>query len=282
VAKGLGRLEVIATPIGNLADLTPRARDALAAASLVAAEDTRHTQQLLAACGISRPMVSLHEHNEAQRAEELTQRMLDGDVIALVSDAGTPLLSDPGLLLVRTAAAAGVPVRALPGPSALTAALSVAGIATARFTFEGFLPARAGERQARLRALEYEPRTLVFFEAPHRLQAMLQDLAEILGAQREAAVARELTKLHETVYRGSLSQLNQQVSADENMSRGEMVVIVAGAPENAERGQLELLARLLPLLVAELPPARATAIAARITGVERSLIYEQAVRLTRA
>ena len=273
---------MIATPIGNLADLTPRARDALAAASLIAAEDTRHTQQLLAACGISRPMVSLHEHNEAQRAAELTQRMMDGEVIALVSDAGTPLFSDPGLLLVRTAAAAGVTVRALPGPSALTAALSVAGIATARFAFEGFLPARAAERQARLRTLEHEPRTLVFFEAPHRLRATLRDLADIFGAQREAAVARELTKLHETVYRGSLARLNEQASEDGTLSRGELVLVIAGAPENADRGQLELLARLLPLLVAELPPSRAAAIAARVTGIERSVIYEQALRLTRA
>jgi 16S rRNA (cytidine1402-2'-O)-methyltransferase len=281
VAKSPGRLEVIATPIGNLADLTPRARDALAEATLIAAEDTRHTQQLLAACGISRPMVSLHEHNEAQRAGELTQRMVDGDVIALVSDAGTPLLSDPGLLLVRAAAAAGVPVRALPGPSALTAALSVAGIVTARFVFEGFLPARAGERQARLRALEHEPRTLVFFEAPHRLQDMLRDLAETFGAQREAAVARELTKIHESTYRGTLGTLSAQAEEDTNMSRGELVVVVAGAPAVTDQPQRELLGRLLPLLLAELPPARAAAIAARVTGIERAVIYEQAIRMAR-
>src|SRR5665213_4489604 len=202
-----GRLEVVATPIGNLGDLSSRARAALVAADLIAAEDTRRTGALLAAIGVSGTLISLHDHNETGRIEELVRELAAGKVIALVSDAGTPLLSDPGYHLVRAAAEAGIEVRAMPGASALTAALSIAGLPTDRFVFEGFLPARAAARRAALARLVAEPRTLIFFEAPHRIAATLEELAVLFGAQRHAVIARELTKLHEAVYRGTLAEL---------------------------------------------------------------------------
>ena len=273
-----GRLDVIATPIGNIGDLSPRAREALAAADVVLAEDTRRTATLLTACGISRPLLSLHDHNEAQRCEALLARLGAGEVLALVSDAGTPLLSDPGFVLVRAAAAAGIEVRTIAGPSAVTAALAVAGLPTDRFVFEGFLPTAPGERRAALLRLSQEPRTIVLFEAPHRIAAALAELAATFGAQRTAVIARELTKIHETVYRGTLESLQQRASSDADMARGEITLVIAGSPE-AEEGDAALLARLLPLLLKDLPPARAAAIAAQISGVPRRVAYEQAMQL---
>lgn len=273
-----GRLDVIATPIGNLADLSARAREALAGADVIAAEDTRHTGALLASCGISRPLLALHDHNEKSRVAGIVARLQQGETVALVSDAGTPLLSDPGFALVRAAAAAGVEVRAIPGPSAITAALSVAGLPTDRFVFEGFLPASAAARRKRLAELVAETRTLVLFEAPHRLAALLEDLCASLGAARPAVIARELTKTFERVYRGTLGELRQQAATDANLQRGELVVLVGGAaPADAGDGDRALLARLLPLLTAELPPARAAAIAARLTGVARDEVYRLAM-----
>jgi 16S rRNA (cytidine1402-2'-O)-methyltransferase len=275
-----GRLDVVATPIGNLEDLTPRARAALAAADLIAAEDTRHTGRLLAALGISRNMISLHDYNEQRRLSELLVALRSGQIIALVSDAGTPLLSDPGFALVRAAAEAGIEVRAVPGACALTAALSVAALPTDRFGFEGFLPARAGERRSALVRLAHETRTLVFFEAPHRIVATLSDLADSFGPERHAAIARELTKLHEHVYRGSLAELMAAAAADPNIARGEITLIVAGAPSrNSETGDRELLTRALELLLAELPPARAASIAAQLAGASRREAYELALQL---
>lgn len=276
-----GRLDVIATPIGNIGDLSPRAREALAAADVVLAEDTRRTATLLTACGISRPLLSLHDHNEAQRCEALLARLRAGEVLALVSDAGTPLLSDPGFVLVRAAAAAGIEVRTIAGPSAVTAALAVAGLPTDRFVFEGFLPTASGERRAALMRLSQEPRTIVLFEAPHRIATALAELAAAFGAQRSAVIARELTKMHETVYRGTLESLQQRASSDADMARGEITLVIAGNPE-AEEGDPALLARLLPLLLKDLPPARAAAIAAQISGVPRRLAYEQARQLSPA
>src|SRR5439155_20728662 len=197
VGRSNGRLLVVATPIGNLADLSARAREALLGAEVIAAEDTRHTRVLLTAIGIAKPLVSLHEHNESQRTPQLLVRLAAGETVALVSDAGTPLLSDPGLELVQRAARAGFEVHAIPGPSAITSALAVAGLPTERFCFEGFLPSRERERRAALAALAHEPRTLVFFEAPHRIVRTLADMAAEFGAERPAAVARELTKAHE-------------------------------------------------------------------------------------
>ena len=276
-----GRLDVIATPIGNIGDLSPRARAALAAADVVLAEDTRRTATLLTACGISRPLLSLHDHNEAQRCEALLARLSAGEVLALVSDAGTPLLSDPGFVLVRAAAAAGIEVRTIAGPSAVTAALAVAGLPTDRFVFEGFLPTAPGERRAALTRLSQEPRTIVLFEAPHRIATALAELAAAFGSQRTAVIARELTKLHETVYRGTLESLQQRASSDTDMARGEITLVIAGN-SGAEEGDAALLARLLPLLLKDLPPARAAAIAAQISGVPRRVAYEQARQLSPA
>jgi 16S rRNA (cytidine1402-2'-O)-methyltransferase len=278
-----GRLYVVATPIGNLGDLSARAREALASADLIAAEDTRHTRALLQAAGVSRPMISLHEHNEAQRVSELLARFEQGATVALVSDAGTPLLSDPGFELVRRAAAAGVDVRVIPGPSAITAALAVAGLATDRFCFEGFLPSREGERRERLRALARETRTLVFFEAPHRIASALQDLAEVFGADRPAVVARELTKAHESVYRGTLGELAARARAEPNFQRGEITLVVAGSPRGAdEQERSERLKRTLGLLVRELPPSRAAALAAELTGTRRNEAYALALELAQS
>jgi len=225
VVANAGRLAVISTPIGNLGDLSPRARDELAAAELVAAEDTRRTGQLLTTLGLSRPLVSLHEHNETERIDELLQRLRAGARIALVSDAGTPLLSDPGFELVRRVAQEGLTVVAVPGPSAITAALSIAGLPTERFSFEGFLPARLAERRARLAELAIETRTLVFFEAPHRIAESLEDMSAAFGAERRAAVARELTKLFEEVRRGSLAELADHYAKHPDI-KGEIAIVI--------------------------------------------------------
>lgn len=269
-----GRLQVVATPIGNMGDVSTRARDALAHADAIAAEDTRHTLALLAALGISRPLLSLHEHNEPQRVPAIVARMNAGETIALVSDAGTPLLSDPGYELVRSCAEAGVPIEAIPGPSAITTALAAAGLPVNRFCFEGFLPAKDHERRAHLRRLAAETRTLVFFEAPHRIASTLADLAGEFGVARRAAVARELTKVHETIYRGSLAELAEQAMRDENFRRGEITVVVQGAPAAQRTVDATLLRRAVDLLAGELPPGRAAAIAAQLTGARRSDAYE--------
>jgi 16S rRNA (cytidine1402-2'-O)-methyltransferase len=270
----------VATPIGNSADLSPRAMEALRDADLVLAEDTRHTATLLAGCGISTPLLSLHEHNESGRAASLVARIRGGEVLALVSDAGTPLLSDPGFVLVRAVAAAGLTVRAIPGPSAVTAALAVAGLPTDRFVFEGFLPARSAERQAALSRLAAETRTLVLFEAPHRIAATLKQMAEIFGAGRAAVIARELTKRFETIYRGNLGELAQRAATDADLARGEITLVIAGAVA-PEGGDAQLLARALPLLLKHLPPARAAGIGAHLSGVPRARAYELALQLSR-
>ena len=273
-----GRLQVIATPIGNLADLSERARAALAGADVIAAEDTRHTGALLKALGIATPLVSLHEHNESQRTPALLTRLAAGECVALVSDAGTPLLSDPGSELVQRAVQAGYEVSAIPGASAITAALAVAALPTDRFCFEGFLPARVRERRAALAALAHEPRTLVFFEAPHRIVAALADMATELGADRPAVVARELTKVHETLYRGTLRELATRAAEDANLARGEITVVVHGAPAAPQAVDERLLRRAVELLSKELPPGRAAAVAAQLTGATRAAAYALTTR----
>ncbi|MBS0579911.1 MAG: 16S rRNA (cytidine(1402)-2'-O)-methyltransferase [Proteobacteria bacterium] len=282
VGKAHGRLQVIATPIGNLADLSPRAREALSAADVIAAEDTRHTAALLQNLGIARPLVSLHDHNESARVPELLARLAAGATVALVSDAGTPLVSDPGFELVRQAAAAGVAVEPIPGPSAITTALAAAGLPARRFCFEGFLPAKERERRARLAALAQEERTLVFFEAPHRILATLTDMAQELGAQRPAVVARELTKLHETFYRGTLGELVRRAQAEENFARGEITVLVHGAEGAAADVDPAQLRRTLEVLLKELPPGRAASVAAQLTGVPRATAYALAMQRSSA
>ncbi|HVW68683.1 MAG TPA: 16S rRNA (cytidine(1402)-2'-O)-methyltransferase [Steroidobacteraceae bacterium] len=276
--KSRGRLQVVATPIGNMGDLSARARAALESADLIAAEDTRHTLGLLQAIGVSRPLVSLHAHNESQRVPDLLARLEAGENIALVSDAGTPLLSDPGFELVTQAARAGFEVLAIPGPSAITTALAVAGLPTSRFCFEGFLPARERERRAELAKLANEPRTLVFFEAPHRITDTLADLACEFGGERPAVVARELTKTHETVYRGTLAELAAQSRENESFRRGEITIVVQGAPPTRGSVDPQLLRRAVDLLSKALPPSRAAAIAAQLTGATRNEAYALATR----
>lgn len=221
----IGTLLVVATPIGNLEDLTPRARDAMASADLVACEDTRHTGRLLARLGLEKRLVSLHEHNERQRLPRLLAALEEGQTIALVSDAGTPLLSDPGFLLVREAAARGIRVEAVPGPSAVLTALVVSGLPPYPFTFAGFPPPKSGRRRRfydKLAALDH---TVVVFESPHRLAASLGDAVAAFGADRSAALARELTKLHEEVLRGTLGGLAQEVTGRESL-KGEFVLVI--------------------------------------------------------
>ena len=273
MGKPRGRLQVVATPIGNMGDVTARARQALESAAAIAAEDTRHTGALLQALGIARPLLSLHAHNETQRVPEILARLTAGETIALVSDAGTPLLSDPGYELVRAATEAGIDVEAIPGPSAITAALAVAGLPVSRFCFEGFLPSRERERRAHLAQLAAEPRTLVFFEAPHRIAATLTDLAAELGNDRRAVVARELTKAHETIYRGTLAELAQRAATEDNFQRGEITLVVAGAPPASTGVDTALLRRAVDLLSKELSPSRAAAVAAQLTGVTRAEAY---------
>lgn len=271
---------MVATPIGNLSDLTPRAREALASADVVAAEDTRHTAQLLRHLGLERPLVSLHEHNEGARVPALIARLQAGENVALVSDAGTPLLSDPGAGLVGAAVAAGLRVTPLPGASALLAALCVAGLPAERFSFEGFLPAKVMARRQALEALASETRTLVFYEAPHRIVDTLADAAAAFGAGRQAAVARELTKLHETVYRGTLGELAAMAPREANLARGEIVLLVAGhrPAEGADTLPAEAL-RWLRLLLPHLAPSRASAVVAEGLGLRRQAVYAMALTL---
>lgn len=281
MGKSRGRLEVVATPIGNLQDLSERARATLERADVIAAEDTRHTLTLLQHIGVSRPLLSLHAHNEAQRVPEIIARLEAGDVVALVSDAGTPLLSDPGFGLVREAAAAGIDVGVIPGPSAITAALAVAGLPTDRFCFEGFLSAHGRERRTRLESLASETRTLVFFEAPHRIAETLEALAEVFGVERRAVVARELTKLHETIYRGTLAQLIERSRSDENFQRGEITLVIEGAKTSNVEFDEALLRKTLTVLLKELPTGKAASVAAQLTGVKRNDAYALALRISK-
>jgi 16S rRNA (cytidine1402-2'-O)-methyltransferase len=267
-----GRLYVVATPIGNVDDITLRAREVLARVDLIAAEDTRHTGRLLARLGIDRPMAAVHEHNEEQQAARLIERIEQGASIALVSDAGTPLVSDPGYRLVTQAARRGIEVVAIPGPSAVTAALSISGLPTDRFVFEGFLPARATARQKRLTGLRTEPRTMVFFESSHRIEGCLADLRDVLGAGRQAALCRELTKQFETVLRGSIADLHDQVSHDPNQRKGEFVLIVAGSTSDDDAGFAAALA-LAAELLDHVGASQAARIGAKLHGVSRRDLY---------
>ena len=273
-----GTIFVVATPIGNLGDLTPRAREILAGVSLIAAEDTRHTRQLLQSFGIEAKLTSLHDHNEAEKSAELIDRVARGDSLAIVSDAGTPLISDPGFSLIAAARQRAVPVIAIPGACAAIAAISVSGLPADRFTFEGFLPAKNAARRSRLDALAAETRTLIFYEAPHRLREVLDDMASIFSSERHATVCRELTKRFETTYSGSLAELSATAANDENMSRGEIVIVVAGAAAAKQESVAFDAQQLLRALLDELPPAQAAKIAARVTGMRRAALYDLAMQ----
>ena len=266
-------LYVVATPIGNLEDITYRAVRLLSEVDLIAAEDTRHSRVLLSHYNIATKMQALHEHNEAQIVGRILDRIADGQAIALISDAGTPLISDPGFHLVRAAREAGLPVYSVPGPSAVTAALSVAGLPPDRFAFEGFLPSKATARKKRLQALNRETRTLVFFESSHRIEAAIADMTEVFGGQRLVAVCRELTKKFETVLRVPLAEMEKELAQDANQSRGEFVVVVDGY-EGSEDEALSNAHKMASALLEFLPASQAARVAAQLNDVPRRKIYE--------
>jgi 16S rRNA (cytidine1402-2'-O)-methyltransferase len=288
---GMGRLYVVATPIGNLDDITLRALKVLAEADIVAAEDTRNTAGLLARHGIRRRMLSLHEHNEAARATEIIALLAGGQQVALVSDAGTPVLSDPGALLVARVREAGHPVVPIPGPSAAIAALSVAGLAGRAFHFAGFLPERSSARKSAIAGLAKLESILVFYEAPHRVQDTVADLAAVLApsegdaapsdtVRRDIVIARELTKLFESVHRCPLADAAAWMAADPNRVRGEFVLLVTGSAPRKSQGTAELaLDQVLAPLLAELPLAQSVKLACRITGLRRGEVYARALEL---
>ena len=267
-----GTLYVVATPIGNLGDLSPRGREVLAGVDAICAEDTRHTRHLLSAFGMDKPLLALHEHNESALAGRLVERLRAGESLALVSDAGTPLVSDPGYRLVREVRAAGLQVSPIPGACAAIAALSVAGIPSDRFCFEGFLPAKASARRERLSLLVRESRTLVFYESSHRIEDSLLDLVTVFGSNREAALARELTKLFETVLGATLGEILACVRGDEHQRKGEFVLIVRGCEDDTaallQEGQ-----RLYAKLSEHMKPSQAARLAAEISGAPRKALY---------
>ncbi|MFO8045125.1 MAG: 16S rRNA (cytidine(1402)-2'-O)-methyltransferase [Halomonas sp.] len=273
-------LYVVATPIGNLEDLSPRAARLLGEVALVAAEDTRHTGRLLRHLGLSVPMLSLHEHNETARVEQLDARLVAGESIALVSDAGTPLISDPGFVLVRELRLRGRRIVPVPGACALVAALSAAGLPTDRFTFQGFLPAKGGGRRGRLESLAAREETLIFYESPHRIRDTLADLAAVLG-ERRLVLARELTKTFETFLDGSAAELLIRMEADPDQARGEFVVMVAGAPprHEDEAGVVAGEALLAALLAEGVGVKQVAAVAARVLGGAKKVWYARAQAL---
>lgn len=276
--SAVGTLYVVATPIGNLEDVSARALRVLAEVALIAAEDTRHSARLLQHFGIATPLAACHEHNERDEGGRFIKRLLAGDDVALISDAGTPLISDPGYHLVRQARSAGIHVVPLPGACALIAALSAAGLPSDRFIFEGFLPAKQAARRARLELLREEPRTVIFYEAPHRILESLEDLEAVFGPERPAVLARELTKTFETLQGLPLDELRTWVAADSNQQRGECVLVVGGwqAPQGDDAIDQNA-RRVLRLLLAEMPVKRAAAVAAEITGIRKNLLYQLAL-----
>jgi len=267
-----GALYVVATPIGNLDDISARAKAVLAQADVICAEDTRHTRQMLNALGLDRPLLALHEHNESERVQQILGQLQEGKSMALVSDAGTPLISDPGYRLVRGLRAAGIEVSPIPGACAAIAALSVAGLASDRFCFEGFLPAKASARRERLLGLSAEARTLVFYESSHRIEDCLADMRTAFGDTREAVLAREITKLFETVIDGTLQSIADTVAADANQRKGEFVLMVAGAPEDDDASLREG-RRIYAKLVEVMKPSQAAKVAAELSGAPRKALY---------
>lgn len=275
-----GTLFVVATPIGNLEDLSPRARATLANAGLVAAEDTRHTGRLLSHFGVKTPLFPLHDYNEAEMVEGLVNRLREGEDIALVSDAGTPLISDPGFRLVAAAHAAGLRVVPVAGPSAVTAALSAAGLPTDRYCFEGFLPAKANARRERLKGLSDEPRSIVLFESVHRIRDSLADMVSLWGGEREAFIGRELSKRHEQCVQASLATLLYQLDTGDIVAKGEFVIIVDGAGETAATAlDIDV---LLTELAPHLPAREVARIVARAAGEKPNAMYKRLLELTAA
>ena len=272
-------LYAVATPIGHLRDITLRALDVLRTVDFVAAEDTRVSSALLRHYGIDAKMIALHEHNERTQSRRIVDLLQQGRAVAVISDAGTPGVSDPGAELVAAVRAAGFAVVPIPGASALTTLLSVTGWRAAPFTFAGFLPARAGARRAALQSMRDARPALMFYEAPHRIVEMLEDLATVFGGERRITLGRELTKRFETVHEATLAGMNEWINADPDRQRGEFVVIVEGAPEASDDSLNSADLQMLEKLVAELPPSRAARVAADISGKPRAAFYQRAMEL---
>jgi len=268
-----GCLYVVATPIGNLDDMTRRAVEVLGAVDVIAAEDTRHSRVLLQHYGIATAMIPLHEHNEERQIPKLMRQLGRGQSIALISDAGTPLISDPGYRLVRAAHEHGIRPVPVPGPSAMTALLSVAGLPVDHFRFEGFPPAKTAARRAALDSLAAETVGLVFYESSHRVMASLEDMCNAFGADRMCCVGRELSKRYESLYRGTLAAVLEALSADSRQQRGEFVILVQGHEATGDRAETEG-RRIMDILLGELPVSQAASLAARISGARRRSLYE--------
>src|SRR5712692_1817505 len=279
MTKNSGGLYVVATPIGNLKDMTPRAVEILSRADLIAAEDTRHSAKLLQHFRVTTKMISLHEHNERDKAAELIEFMRQGGVLALISDAGTPLISDPGFHLVRAAHAAGITVTPIPGACAAIAALSAAGLPSDRFMFAGFPPAKSPARRAFFEQCQREPRTLIFYESPHRVKECLADMLAVFGSESLVVFARKLTKQFETIRAGMLAELHDWVAGDENQQRGEIVILLHGREQKEDQAIDAEAERVLRILLAELPVKQAAALAAQITGLKKNQLYQYALGL---
>jgi 16S rRNA (cytidine1402-2'-O)-methyltransferase len=277
----LGTLYVVATPIGNIADISLRALHVLSIADAVACEDTRNTAQLMTRYDLHKPLIAAHQHNEHEVATKIIQRLQNGERIALVSDAGTPGVSDPGAIIVDAVRAAGLPVQALPGASAVITALSASGLIHDQFYFVGFLPAKAGQRETVLRGLASVPPTLVFYEAPHRIVESVQALAQVFEPDRQIVLARELTKLFEEIHRCKLSEAAAWLQQDAHREKGEYVVLVQGAPTTSDQDQAEA-KRILTILLAECSVKQASALAAQITGQKKNALYQLALEMKAA
>jgi len=273
MSANAGRLFIVATPIGHLDDLSPRAAAVLRAVRIIAAEDTRHSAPLLARVGSEARVLALHDHNEREQSARIVDEIQAGNDVALIADAGTPLISDPGFRLVRAVREAGGKVSPVPGPCAAIAALSVAGLPSDRFVFEGFLPAKSAARRERMGALVAEARTLIFYESSHRIVESVADAIDVFGSEREAVLARELTKLFETVIAAPLREIAERIHADSNQQRGEFVLLIAGAGEDDADARLAEGKRVFALLRDELAPAKAAKLAAAITGAPRKALY---------
>ncbi len=277
-----GTLYIVATPIGNLQDMTLRGIAVLQQVDRIAAEDTRHARILLNHFNIKKPLLALHQFNEQKQSQVVLQALDQGESIALISDAGTPLISDPGFELVRDAKRAGMMVIPIPGPCALIAALSASGLPVHTFAFEGFLPPKAEACRKRLQALLQEPRTLIFYEAPHRLKATLSAMQAVFGGNRETTIARELTKIHEEIVTAPLDQFIQRFSVEASATRGEVVIVLAGSEGIAPATQHQQAPeQVLQVLLTELPLKQAVSLASRITGERRNLLYEMAIKQTK-
>lgn len=270
---------IVATPIGNMGDMTTRAIETLKNVDIIAVEDTRRSGKLLRYFDISTSMIAVHEHNERQICDSLLKRIELGESIALISDAGTPLLSDPGYFLVNQARDHGLNVVPIPGVSAVITALSVAGLPTDRFVFEGFLPAKSSARQQRMEKLKDDTRTVIFYEAPHRIVDMLKDCQSVFGGKRKVVLTRELTKTFETIHGDELDKLVPWVEADENQRKGEFVVLVHGAEARDSAGIDAEAERILLILLKDLPVKQAASLAANITGLKKNALYQYALTL---